>query len=192
MKKVVGSLLLILTWPFKFLKKSKIDNFVGGLIFGAIFSLVVNIITVQVQELVNKQRILEAIENEIVNNTIIAKGVIEENTKSIDKKEAYNPFYTLRYYSKDLWTQSSEPLQYVAQLSQESQIAISGYYTYTISEHNRMTDSLEKLTSPHLIYCNDIDLNKGLANKGECDTWNHILLNSERSTAIVVGRYPIN
>lgn len=34
-KKIFSNLLLIFAYPFKLLKKSKFDNFVGGIIFGA-------------------------------------------------------------------------------------------------------------------------------------------------------------
>ncbi|QQG41330.1 MAG: hypothetical protein HYV90_04160 [Candidatus Woesebacteria bacterium] len=187
MRKFTTSLLLIISLPFRLLKKSKIDNFAGGLIFGAIFSLVVNIVTVQIQELITKQHILEALENEIVNNTLIANTVIEKNTKLIADKLSYNPFTSLQYYSNNLWTQSSEPLQYISQLDQDTQIAITSYYTLSIPAHNRMNDSVEKFVYPHLQYCNSIDMEKGLAEKTECDLWNNILLDTEKSTAVAVS-----
>ncbi len=93
MKKVFSSLILAVTFPVKLLKKTKVDNFVGGLIFGAIFSLVVNIVTVQIQETIQKQRILEAVENEILTNTLTANQIAKQNQDKIDKKEALNVFY---------------------------------------------------------------------------------------------------
>lgn len=44
----------------KSLKKGKLSSFLGGLIIGALFSLVVNIITVHVQETITRQIYLEA------------------------------------------------------------------------------------------------------------------------------------
>lgn len=77
MKKVWTSITLLFSYPFLVLKNTKIDNFVGGLIVGAIFSLIVNIATVKVQEDINKQRALEALEREMIFHTITAKSLIE-------------------------------------------------------------------------------------------------------------------
>jgi hypothetical protein len=170
------------------IKKSKVDNFVGGLVFGAIFSLIVNIATVQIQELVNKQQILEALENEIVSNTLIATSIMERDSKWISDKTEYNPFNSLQYYSDNLWTQSSEPLQYVAQLDQHIQIAVIGYYTIAIPGFNHINDSIVNFVYPHLLYCNNIDLKNGRATKEECDLWNRVLLDSEMGNATSVSQ----
>lgn len=75
-KKVWSNIVLLFSFPVKLLKKSKFDNFVGGLIFGALFSLVVNVATVKIQEDINKQRALEAIEREMIFHTITANKKI--------------------------------------------------------------------------------------------------------------------
>lgn len=137
------------------IKKSKWDNFVGGLIFGAIFSLVVNVVTVQIQESINKQRILEAVENEIISNVLQAKSVIEENEKAQKNKSGINNFHTIRKYSRDLWEQSTEPLQYIAQLDQQTQIKLAGYYTITIPIENAIQDKLNKVLDKMIDVCYD-------------------------------------
>jgi len=186
MKRVFSSISLIFTLPFKLLKKTRIDNFVGGLVFGAIFSLIVNLATVQVQESIQKQRILEAVENEILNNILVARSIADANKKAIDEKQKYNPFYSIQRYSRDLWTQSSEPLQYIAQLDQPTQIAVSGYYSFWLPAQNRMLDQLEKLTGNYLVGCNPIGEKLSENKQISCDQWNDILLDSERNTALGV------
>ncbi len=64
MKKVFSNVFLVFVYPLSFLRKMKVNNFLGGLILGAVISLIVNVATVQIQEKINKQRILEAVENE--------------------------------------------------------------------------------------------------------------------------------
>jgi uncharacterized membrane protein YgaE (UPF0421/DUF939 family) len=70
MKKIIPNTLGTILIPIRLLKKISRNNFINGLIVGAICSLIVNIITVQVQEELQKQRILEAIENEIMTNML--------------------------------------------------------------------------------------------------------------------------
>src|SRR3989344_2005711 len=99
MKKVFSSLLLVFTLPPSIFKKTKIDNFLGGLILGAIFALIVNIVTVQVQEIIKKQRVYEAIENEVLNNLLTANNVVKLNSENIDNKAQANYLYSPRRYS---------------------------------------------------------------------------------------------
>lgn len=185
MKKIINSLLLTLFWPFRLLKKSKFDNFIGGLVFGAIFSLVVNVVTVQLQEKIQKQHILEAVENEILNNTLRANYISQLNYKG---NETFNPFYTMQRYAKDLWEQSSEPLQYISQLDQQTQIIVTGYYTYTIPANNGALDRLEKITDEKLINCTNFDNTLSVAEKEKCTTWNNIKLEIEKSTATEMAK----
>jgi len=153
MKKILSNLLLVFTFPFKALRKSKIDNFVGGLIFGAIFSLVVNIFTVQIQEIIQKQRILEAIENEIATNLIRSNNIITINNENSKKNIPLNFFYVAPKYSSDLWSQSSEPLQYVAQLDPKVQGAISVYYSITVSGTNDMVNKTNEMLNRRTDLC---------------------------------------
>jgi len=185
MKKVARSLLLILIWPFRVFKKSKIDNFIGGLIFGAVFSLVVNIVTVHIQEIIQKQHILEAVENEITNNTLRANYISQQNQ---DSSATYNPFYTIQRYNKDIWEQSSEPLQYISQLDQQTQIIVMGYYTTTVPLNNGALGRIEKITDEKLIDCAPLEKTLSVAEKEKCATWNNIRLELEKSTAMEMAK----
>lgn len=153
MKKIVNSLLLILTWPFKFLKRSKFDNFVGGLIFGAVFSLVVNIVTVQIQEEINKQRALEALENEIMINVLQANNIIKTNNEALQNNKPLNFFYYSPTYSVDFWTQSSEPLRYTAQLDQDVQGRIMVLYSSVFKNANGNVNRTNNLIEQELPKC---------------------------------------
>jgi len=171
MKKIFNSILLLLSLPVKVLKKTKIDNFLGGLIFGAIFSMLVNILTVQLQEIIQKQRILEAIENEIMTNMLTAREVIEYNQEQIDSDARFNPYHVVRKYSRDLWEQSAEPLQYIAQLDQETQIALNGYYTITVPIFNGELSNIENLTNYKLLACFDAEKTEQIDYGETCTKW---------------------
>lgn len=185
MKKILSSFTLLWVLPIKFLKRSKFDNFVGGLIFGAIFSLLVNILTVQIQEKIQKQHILEAVENEITNNTLRANYILGTTHKP---DEQYNFLYTLQRYSSSLWDQSSEPLQYVTQLDQKTQIAVAGYYTITVPAHNNLLDRLERLTDEKLLNCDNLFKNLTTEEINSCTQWNQIRNELEKSTALDMAK----
>ncbi len=141
--------------PFKLIKKSRVDNFLGGLIAGALFSLLVNIFTLQVQEQISKQRILEAIENEIASNMLQASNVLTENNDTQQNNKGINNFHTFRKYTRDLWEQSTEPLQYIAQLDQKTQIKLSLYYTVTVPRTNLLQDKLNAISDKLITSCFD-------------------------------------
>ncbi len=140
MKRIFSSLILIFVLPFIKFKSIFKDNFFSGLIIGAVFSLLVNIVSMQIQGLVEKQRVLEAIENEIVNNYLQANGDISTALYQQKQNEGANPFIINRKFSRNFWEQSSEPIQYVAQLDSETQIFISTYYNFLIPYSNAMID----------------------------------------------------
>lgn len=188
MKKVYSSLIQVAVFPIKLLKKTKIDNFVGGLIFGAIFSLMVNIVTVQVQEAIQRQRILEAVENEILTNTLTANSIASQNQEKINKNETYNLFYGTQRYTRDIWTQSSEPLQYIAQLDQDVQISIIGYYSTTVNLTNNLLDHVDQLATKEFDGCFDL-WNKVDTNKQErCNKSYSMILGFERDSALQIAQ----
>lgn len=153
MKKVFNNLLLIFISPFRFIRKSKIDNFVGGLIFGAFFSLVVNVVTVQIQENIQRQRTYEAIEREVMGNLVMASQTLDRNKALMENLEPINVFYVSADYSDDFWSQSSEAISYVAQLDRDTQSHLLVYYTNTIRNANLQTTKANKLIDEFTIYC---------------------------------------
>lgn len=187
MKKIINSAALVVLYPLKFFRKIKLNTFLGGLLIGAMFSLIVNLITAQVQEIVTKQHILEAVENEILSNTLMANNIVDSNKADLDSGKKYNPFRFIRKYSRDLWEQSSEPLQYISQLDQERQIAVIGYYTITIPLYNGALDNLEKFTYSQLANCMPLEGNLKADESEHCKLWNQVLLESEKSTALSVA-----
>lgn len=184
---IFSYLILIITFPFKLLRKITKNEFVAGLIFGAIFSLVVNVITVRMTEEIQKQRILEALENEIVSNTLQAENIMKEKQEELDKNNIYNPFIPVRKYSRDLWEQSSEPLQYVAQLDQETQIKVQIYYSFTIPYDNAAIDNVEKFCDSQLTKCLSPNLNIPIKDDQNCLAWYQFRLKSERDNALDVS-----
>ncbi|MFA6944259.1 MAG: hypothetical protein WC220_00030 [Pedobacter sp.] len=177
--KAVFSAPLVIFSP---LRKLKIDGFLSGLLIGAIFSLLVNMVTVQVQELIQKQRILEAIENEIMLNMLHANNISKFNSEHIVKKDKPNVFHNFYLYTNDLWTQSTEPLQYVAQLNQEVQIKVHSYYTSSIRYANSMISKYEKIAEQKLANCYETS-NLSNEDLNTCDTWYWNVLDWEADTA---------
>lgn len=188
MKKIINSLLLVLIWPFKFLKKSKFDNFVGGLIFGAIFSLVVNIVTVQIQEEINKQRALEALENEIMINVLQANEIKKTNDEASKKHTPINFFYYSPTYSIDFWTQSSEPLRYTAQLEQDVQGRIMVLYSSIFKNANGYVNRTNNLIEQELPGCFTDDF-EYKQNDSHCVKLEATIRTSENLAADIVSQY---
>jgi len=188
MKKILSSLLLVFTFPFRSLKKSKIDNFVGGLIFGAIFSLLVNIFTVQIQELINKQRALEALENEIMFNILQVNNIVKQNSDTSKKDEPLNYFYYSPPYSVDFWTQSSDPLRYIAQLDPEIQSAISSFYTIILKNSNELVDRANNIFKQEYIKCFNKDDFSYKNEDNECIRLQVIIQAHENMAAELVGK----
>lgn len=179
MKKIFSLLLIIINVPKRIIKRVKVDNFVAGLIFGAIFSLIVNVVTIQIQEMVQKQRILEALENEIASNMVQANSILKLNPEKSKKKEEYNIYYKPYIYSRDLWSQSSEPLQYTAQLPAKTQMAVSTYYSYLIPYSNSIQEKHKaNLDRLYTICVDEFGVPvKGIQDKCNQGYWN--VLNAE-------------
>lgn len=131
-KTIFSSPLLIVA----FFRKAKFDNFVGGLIFGAIFSLVVNIATVQLQETITKQRYYEAIEQEMITHYLKASNVIDLNRKLINGeiKETFLTSYPYTY-SQTFWDEG-DAIAYIQQLDPIAQGRITTYYSTTVDFAN--------------------------------------------------------
>lgn len=183
MKKIFSSVLLLLVFPFKKIKELPRKSFVSGLIFGAVFSLLVNIITVQIQEAMDKQRILEAVEWEIYNNSAQASAVINEAGNIFSNKTKPNPFFHFSTYSRDLWEQSSEPLQYIAQLPPDIQAQVVVYYTVTIREHNEFIEKLDTYANTQLNECYNLDYNIRDAKQVSCEQVYYAVINIYMETA---------
>ncbi len=170
MKKVFSSLILAITFPVKLLKKTKIDNFVGGLVFGAIFSLVVNIATVQIQEVIQKQRVLEAIENEIVSNLVRANSTYDARVKDINEITPINLYYSPTTYSADVWGQSSDAIGYVSQLDPEIQTKVILYYSSTVPHSNYIAQKSMNFINSAIQLCFTENLEYKTLDKIRCET----------------------
>jgi hypothetical protein len=184
MKRIFSGFLGVFFLPVKLVRRIKISGFIAGTIFGAVFSLIVNIVTVQVQEYIQKQRILEAIENEIVTNMLQASDILTYNIDIQQNNKGINNFHTFKKYYRDLWEQSTEPLQYIAQLEQDPQIKLNTYYAVTIPYENLLQDKLNKMSDKLFDDCFDkYGKNVIKDNSDECNKEYYLLLELEsRST----------
>lgn len=137
-------------------KRIKFNSFISGLIFGAVFSLVVNIITVQIQDIVQKQRVLEALEYEIFNNAAQAEATIKADARIADKEEKVDYYHNFLKYSDKVWN-SSEFLKYGLSLDPKVQAQIHTYYEVTVNFNNELLNKNDKLMENQLggCYLND-------------------------------------
>ena len=152
MNKVNQNIKQIFSYPLLLLKKFTKDTFVNGLIFGAIFSLLVNIITIQIQESIQKQRIYEALENEILTNSIMAAAIMNENDQAIKDGVAPDYYHPSAIYNNDVWS-SQEALKYIVQLNSDLQAEIFSYYNPYLIQVNEISQKDILLTNDALKSC---------------------------------------
>lgn len=187
MKRFISSTSTLFRVPKGIFKKIKFSGFVAGLIFGALFSLLVNIVTVQIQERVQRQHILEALENEILSNVLQSNNVISNFEKNYNGNELPNFFYVPRTYTRDLWEQSSEGLQYLAQLSPDVQTSVNIFYTVTLPAHNSLIERLRLLADQRLANCYFRESSLSDEEKQNCIAENKLIMELEFKTAGEVG-----
>lgn len=186
--KSVFSAPLIIFSPFR---KLKLNGFLGGIIFGAIFSLAVNMVTVQVQEMIQKQRILESIELEIMNNYLQANNVAEQNTKKIVDKVKPNVFHVYSPYFNDIMTQSTEPLQYLAQIDPSVQAHVITYYSTIVLRLNEMMNKLNSISEKEMEKCFGF-YQIGDKEENECSLAYYSFLDIEADTADSMAEHSLN
>lgn len=143
--RVKTSLVSTLSSLTRFFKKIKLDNFVGGLIVGAVFSLVVNVATIQVQESIDKQRVLESIEREIAGH-LLDTSSFSDDYDSTTQKLRDDPNYRLdksiyltQRFDTRVWD-SSEISKYIFELDPKIAGDLSIYYDTLIDGYNRLLD----------------------------------------------------
>ncbi len=137
LKNIFSSVSLIFTFPFRLFRKTKIDNFVAGIIFGAIFSMVVNIATVRVQEDITKQRVFEALEREIVVHYLDTNTMVKAENEAWDSNDnQYLISYDLisRRFETRIW-ESENVSAYLFEIDPAVAGKIQAYYG-TISTIN--------------------------------------------------------
>lgn len=152
---------LILSTPFYFIKKvfrGNLDNFVGGLIFGAVFSLIVNIATVKVQEDLSRQRALESLEREMIYHSLNANNLFKEvnRVNSLPDKQIINEDFVMNVrFDTRVWD-SSDVSRYMLEIDPNVGPSVEMYYTIYVFNANRILkenlDAYNKLFEP----CRDL------------------------------------
>lgn len=170
MKKTLSSLLLLFILPISIFKKTKIDNFVGGLLIGAIFSLFVNVLTNQIGEDIARQKSLEALEIELLNHYFQVLHVNDNVNKGLYKKTSiyiYNPYVYNDYVWKSLGSTT-----FFYSLPIDVQSHLNAYYTTTIYRVNTVDADNNKVVNDYyqqVIACtferNDCEAEVDLYNK---------------------------
>ncbi len=176
----------------KLIKHLKMDTFLGGLIIGAIFSLIVNMITIYITDEIAKQRALESMENEIVNNEIQAEETISLDNNLIKTDQNPNIFYTYNTYSDNVWN-NPLTLQYFDQLEPNLQEKIVGYYNYLLKYNNNSVTKINSFSqSSYMQGCYTLDSLPSKQIVGSCKKKNLELLETERNIAISVYNSSLN
>jgi len=149
-----------------------------------IFSLTALLIT----DDITKQRALEAMENEIVNNLIQANNTVDANNKAIKNNVLPNFFYNYNTYSNNVWN-NPLTLQYFDQLEPSIQEKIVGYYAVYVRDENADIVKLSSLTSTYLQVCypalNTVQLDEQTMNN--CKIKYNDLLGTERNIAVTMS-----
>ncbi|MDD3678961.1 MAG: hypothetical protein PHT36_01820 [Patescibacteria group bacterium] len=182
MNKVNQNIKQIFSYPLLLLKKFTKDTFVNGLIFGAIFSLVVNIITIQIQKSIQKQRIYEALENEILTNSIMAAAIMNENDRAIKDSVAPDYYHPSATYNNDVWG-SQEALKYIVQLDPDLQAELFSYYNPFILQVNETGQKDILLTNDALKNCYTEYESLNNLKKSACQRTYYNFLENESDTA---------
>lgn len=117
-----------------FFKKTNYDNFIGGLIAGAIFSLLVNVMTVQLQERISKQKYLESLELEIASHYLLTNNIVSDISNS---KKSQNKVLSMRdrIYLTRVWD-SGLASAYFHSVNADTQAELISYYDAFISQIN--------------------------------------------------------
>jgi hypothetical protein len=140
-----------------FFKRIKFDNFIFGLVVGAIFSLFVNVITVQMQESVTRQRALEAVEREVAQHVIDSDYFYSQSEwfkEDAKKGEAlyYPEFFYLRFKT-NTWD-SGEAYKYIFELEPATSESLSIYYETFVKVTNNSLDRIQsEFDETFNIYC---------------------------------------
>lgn len=173
--------------PLNFLKKVKDRNneFAWGIIFGAVFSLIVNIITVQITDVLQAQRVMEAIESEIFTNKVTADGVVTENNMLIEDGAMPNYYVVSRKYVSAVWG-SSEILKYSMRFPSALQARLSVFYTYTLPFENDFLDRNTELSKEKLANCYFV-VGTVQQQKEDCLGWYKVYLNGEILAATAIS-----
>lgn len=143
MKKQTRLISSITSFFINLLKRIKTDNFIAGLIFGAIFSLVVNVFTVQFQEKLNAQRYYEALEQELILQFQRAKNVlhiVEGYKEEVNPEAVSLPLV----YDTNIWEEGSA-ISYLQRLPYEEQAALNVYYSSIIDYANSSIKEKKRL-----------------------------------------------
>lgn len=188
----ISTLVMPLRAVFKTSKKImgnlKLDTFVGGLLIGAIFSLIVNVITIRITDDITKQRALEALQNEIAYNNIQANGTLGYDKKNIADKSLPNVFYYYPLYDDNVWS-NSLTLQYLEQANPQQQVLVNIYYDYVIRDNNSMLTNLNSLSKTYMQECFNTTKPLTLTQTKSCKANNALFLSLEAKSAILVLQY---
>lgn len=125
--------------------------------------------------MIDKQRTLEAIENEIISNYARANSNYDSNIKLNEEKQVTNPYFVSPTYKNDFWSQSSEAIRYVAQLDPNLQMQIGTYYDFTIKASNQMLNKADGLIDKHIVDCYSSDLYVIESKREDCLKWSETI-----------------
>jgi len=154
----------------KFFKKIE-ANFVTGVLIGAIFSLLVNIITNQVGESISRQKSLEALEIEIADHHQMNSQMVNYYKTGEYKKNNMHGYFEHKYMD-NIW-RSLASTTFFYSLPPKTQGELLSYYGPIISSVNStLSNDDQMVRNYHDIYA-ECSFGGGQCNK-ELDMYNKV------------------
>jgi hypothetical protein len=128
-------------------KKSKVDNFVGGLLIGALISIAINLFSMKIQEDISRQKALEAVEREMTYHLLDVKRIINQyeifKTSSPSARLAADSIMNTRFSTK-VWD-NTEIYHYLLELDPKIAASLETHYEIIVKPLNSMLSDNEEL-----------------------------------------------
>jgi hypothetical protein len=139
------SIFLIPFIVFKILKKTKIDNFVAGVVFGALISLLINIVTVKIQDTVSRQRALEAVERELTYHILDVNAILNQEKlvrQATGSADINIDGVMAKRFSTKVWD-NTEIYSYLLEIDPEAASQVEIHYETIVKGLNRLLEENE-------------------------------------------------
>lgn len=144
------SLPLLIILPLRKIKNlfQKVEaNFLTGIIIGALLSLLVNILTNQIGEDITKQKSLEALEIELVNQHLQAVSIIN-NYNHGDYKKSKFYYYNPKRFDNYIW-RSLGSTTFFYSLPPTIQGELIAYYSNSVDGTNNVYSNIETVVNDY-------------------------------------------
>lgn len=162
-------------------------NFILGIIAGALLTLLVNLATIQYSETLEKQRLLESIENEVAQNELLAANTIKDDQAKIKANSPVSSLTNATPYSDSAWSRG-EVIKFVVGLDPKIQAKLTTFFTIRVPQANLLLQRYFDLVKDKLSTCY-IDPGRLSSDESKrCQDYYQKLLNDEITVAAAVAK----